>query len=174
MLKHFLSCKDVKLCVKYWIYIAGPLNTLLWGSESWNISDANCNRLCSFHHSAIRRILGIWMDKVLECQITNKQVRMWFENIPSINELITSNLDIPGENSQNEKRLSSKENVRSLGSNSIQIQKTPITPQRKFHPSPQVSTQGKHIWWCNVQRRGSWWQKMKKINTHFENLSNQN
>ena len=27
-LKHFFSCKDVKLCMKYWIYIAGPLNTV--------------------------------------------------------------------------------------------------------------------------------------------------
>jgi len=89
MLKHFFSCKDVKLCMKYWIYIAGPLNTLLWGSESWNLSDANCNKLCSFHHSAIRRILRIWMDEVLEYQITNKQVRMWFENIPSIDKFIT-------------------------------------------------------------------------------------
>ena len=88
MLKHFFSCKDVELCMKYWIYIAGPLNTLLWGSKSWNLS-ANHNKLHSFHHCAMRRILGIWMDKVLECQMTNEQVRMWFENTPSINKFIT-------------------------------------------------------------------------------------
>ena len=41
--------------------------------------------------------------------------------------------------------ITSKEDVWSLGSNSMQIWKTSITPQRKFHPSPQVSTQGKHI-----------------------------
>ena len=89
MLKHFFGCKDVKLCMKYWIYIAVPYSSLLWGSKSWNISHANDTKLHSFHHSTIRRILGIWMDEVLECQITNKQVRKWFKNIPTINEFIT-------------------------------------------------------------------------------------
>ena len=37
---------------------------------------------------AIRRILGIWMDEVMECRITNEQVRKWFENIPPIDDFI--------------------------------------------------------------------------------------
>ena len=69
------------------MYIAGPLNILLWGSESWSISDHNHNNLCNFH-SAIRRILGFWMDEVKECHITNEQVRKWFNNTPLIDDFI--------------------------------------------------------------------------------------
>ena len=88
ILQHFFSCKDVSQCVKYWIYLSGPLNMLLWGTESWNISEHNRDKLRAFHHSAIRRILGIWMDEVMECRITNEQVRKWFENIPPIDDFI--------------------------------------------------------------------------------------
>ena len=41
VLRHFFSCKHIELRVKYWVYIMGPLNVLLWGSESWNLSDQN-------------------------------------------------------------------------------------------------------------------------------------
>ena len=89
MLTHFFGWKDIELHMKYWIYITGPLNTLLWGYKSSKMSDSSCTKLCLFHHSAIRWILGIWVDEVLECQISNEQVRMWFENIPTIDEFIT-------------------------------------------------------------------------------------
>jgi len=77
-LKHFFNSKDV----------AQLLNTLLWGSESWNISNHNCNNLRAFHHSAIWETLGIWMDEVKECHIMNEQVRKCFNNIPLINDFI--------------------------------------------------------------------------------------
>jgi len=88
ILRHYFSCKDVKLRVKYWVYITGPLNVLLWGSKSWNLSDQNQIKLCAFHHPAIHQILGIWMDEVIKCWIMNEQVRNWFGNIPPIDELI--------------------------------------------------------------------------------------
>ncbi len=34
--RHFFDCRDVDIRVKYQIYTAGPLNTLLWGCEGWN------------------------------------------------------------------------------------------------------------------------------------------
>jgi len=48
----------------------------------------NHNNLHAFHHSAIRRILGIWMDEVKECHIMNEQVKKWFNNIPTIDDFI--------------------------------------------------------------------------------------
>ena len=41
ILKHFLNCKDVDRHVKYWVYLAAPLNTLLWGAKSWNLTEHN-------------------------------------------------------------------------------------------------------------------------------------
>ena len=90
ILRHFFSCKDVELRVKYWVYATGPLNILLWGSTSWNLSDQNHIKLCAYHHSAIHWILGIWMEEVIECQIMNEQVRNWFGNIPLIYKFITT------------------------------------------------------------------------------------
>ena len=89
LLRHFFNCKDVNLSIKYWIYMAGPLNILLWGSESWNLSEQNQDKLNAFHHTAIRQILGIWMDEVIECHIMNEQVQKWFCNIPKVNSFIT-------------------------------------------------------------------------------------
>jgi len=88
ILRHFFSCKDIELRAKYWVYVAGPLSILLWGSESWNLSVQNRVKLRAFHHSEICRILGIWMDEVIARQITNEQVRNWFGNIPPINKFI--------------------------------------------------------------------------------------
>jgi hypothetical protein len=36
--RQFFDCRDVDIRVKYQIYTAGPLNTLLWGCEGWNTS----------------------------------------------------------------------------------------------------------------------------------------
>jgi hypothetical protein len=56
ILYHFFYCCDVDLRTKYTIYIAGPLNALLWGCETWNLMAKN---LEAFHHGAARRILNI-------------------------------------------------------------------------------------------------------------------
>jgi len=37
ILKHFFSSKDIDPQVKYWVYLTGPLNCLLWGCKSWNV-----------------------------------------------------------------------------------------------------------------------------------------
>ena len=39
ILKHFFSSKDMDPQVKYWVYLAGPLNSLLWGCKSWNVME---------------------------------------------------------------------------------------------------------------------------------------
>ena len=43
LLRHFFTCGDVDRRVKYWVY--ATLNTLLWGSESWNINEHNMKKL---------------------------------------------------------------------------------------------------------------------------------
>ncbi len=51
------------------LYIAGLLNALLWGCESWNLMRRNLDKLKSFHHGEIRRILNIKWDQVREDHI---------------------------------------------------------------------------------------------------------
>ena len=89
MLRHLFKSRDVDRRVKYLIYLAAPINTLLWGSESWNFSRINRNKLAIFHHSAIRYILNIRWDQIREQRISNREVRRRFENIPDIDFFIT-------------------------------------------------------------------------------------
>ena len=86
--KHFFDNKDVDKRVKSQIYIAGPLNALLWGCESWNLTKHNMDKLMAFHHTAIRRILGIKWNQVKEKHIKNKEVRGILCNIPNIDVFI--------------------------------------------------------------------------------------
>ena len=70
------------------MYTAGPLNTLLWGCESWNMIGKNIRRLNGFHHKAIKRILGLRWECVKEERIMNEEVRYHFNNIPNIESFI--------------------------------------------------------------------------------------
>jgi hypothetical protein len=67
--KHFFDNKNVDKRIKAQIYIAGALNALLWGCETWNLTKQNLNKHMAFHHSAIRRILGIKWDQAREKHI---------------------------------------------------------------------------------------------------------
>ena len=87
--KSFFDNKDVDKRIKCQIYVAGPLNALLWGCETWNLTKRNLNRLSSFHHGAIRRILVISWREVREKHIKNKEVRGILCNIPNIDAFIT-------------------------------------------------------------------------------------
>jgi hypothetical protein len=87
--KSFFDNKDVNKRIKSQIYIAGPLNALLWGCETWNLTKRNLDKLKSFHHGAIQRILAIKWHQVREQHIKNKEVRDLLSNIPNIDAFIT-------------------------------------------------------------------------------------
>jgi hypothetical protein len=83
-MKHFFKGKDVDLRAKALLYIGGPLNALLWGAELWSLSKQNLKKLNVFHHSAIRWILGINMEKVKNERIKNTSIRKAFCNLPPV------------------------------------------------------------------------------------------
>ena len=59
LLFHVFASRDISLKVKQLIYITGPLNTLLWGCETWAMKQSILTKVEAFHHTAIRRILHI-------------------------------------------------------------------------------------------------------------------
>jgi hypothetical protein len=87
--KSFFDNRDVDKRIKYQIYVAGPLNAVLWGCKTWNLSKQNLSRLSSFHHGAIRRILAIKWEQVREKHIKNREVRALLCIIPNIDTFIT-------------------------------------------------------------------------------------
>ena len=80
-LRHIWNAVDIDWPVKYWIFLTGPVNTLLWGFESWAIMAEIREMINVFYHTSIRRILFIGMDRVKEERITNEMLRKQFINI---------------------------------------------------------------------------------------------
>jgi hypothetical protein len=82
--------KSIPIRTKYLVYVAIPLNTALWGCESWSITGTMERRLTTFHHTTIRRILGMnGVDDRVANRISNKDVRRWFFSIADILDTIT-------------------------------------------------------------------------------------
>ena len=63
------------LRIKRQIYQAIPMNTALYGCESWTLSDKLERDLSSFHHGAMRKLLGLTMHHVRHLRIRNEHVR---------------------------------------------------------------------------------------------------
>jgi exonuclease III len=80
--------KHITTEFKKLLYIQLPLNTALWGAESWTLTAENDRKLQTFHHSAIRLIMNINMFEVEEKRITNRKLRESFDNIRNIDEFI--------------------------------------------------------------------------------------
>jgi hypothetical protein len=81
--------KSIPLQTKYLVYMAIPLNTTLWGCKSWSMTGNMERRLTTFHHTTIRRILGMnGVDNQVEHRIKNKDIRRWFYSIADILDMI--------------------------------------------------------------------------------------
>ena len=87
-LKFFWSSENDDIHAKYLIYMAVPLNLLLWGCESWATTQESIRKLEVFHMRCLRRILNIKWSDVIDEKITNVSVRKSFNNIRNIDSLI--------------------------------------------------------------------------------------
>ena len=75
---------------KYLIFLAIPINLLLWGCEIWALWTYLLKKLEVFLHRSIRRILVISMAEVKDQHITNETVRNKFFDIPNIEKNIAT------------------------------------------------------------------------------------
>jgi hypothetical protein len=80
--------KDITTEFKKLLYIQLPLNTALWGAESWTLTADNERKLETFHHKSIHRILNINMFEVEAEKISNLKLRGKFDNIRNISEFV--------------------------------------------------------------------------------------
>jgi hypothetical protein len=83
-LKVFFDRKEVCLKSKYLIFMAIPVNFLLWGCESWAVCKHHLSMLQSHVNKKIRRIIKLTMWDVKEQRITNEQLLQRFCNKPLI------------------------------------------------------------------------------------------
>jgi hypothetical protein len=66
MLRKYFNCPYVEVGMKYCTYLVIPLNNVLWGYESWAVSEGIKRQLSVFHHRSVRQILEI--QRVHTCQ----------------------------------------------------------------------------------------------------------
>ena len=63
---------------KRMIFLAIPVNTVLYGCESWGLTEKHKGKLTAFFHRSIRKILNINMYQVKDLHIKNEQLRNLF------------------------------------------------------------------------------------------------
>ena len=87
-LKLFFHRAEVSLQAKYLVFMAIPINLLLWGCESWALRKDLLNKLERFVRRKIRGILKLNMWHIKEQRITIKQLQERFNNIPDVQTLV--------------------------------------------------------------------------------------
>ena len=72
MMPHVFQNKSLSQHVNKLLYMAIPMNLLLWGCETWALKESDRRLLQVFHTTSIRRILNINMLEVQMRKITNE------------------------------------------------------------------------------------------------------
>ena len=80
---------NISLHVKKLLYMAIPMNLLLWGCETWAMKDSDWRFLQVFHTTSIRRIFNFNMADVQNQRITNSSLYTSF-NIDPIENIVAS------------------------------------------------------------------------------------
>jgi hypothetical protein len=87
-LGEFFDRHEVSVRSKYLVFMAIPVNLLLWGCESWALRRDLLLKIERSVNRNIRRIMGISMTNVMENHIKTEQLREMFNDIPSMQTLI--------------------------------------------------------------------------------------
>jgi hypothetical protein len=74
--------------VKKLVFQSIPVNTLLFGCETWTLTDSNKKRISSVYHEGLRKVLGLRMNTVEKHRIRNEHVRNKL-GVPHILDIIT-------------------------------------------------------------------------------------
>ena len=98
----FYTEASVEYHSKYLIFLAIPINLLIWGCETWALWTSLLKKIELFLDCSIQRILGITITEVKDKNITNETVRRKLFDIPNIKKQIaTQQLTFIGKVAQN-------------------------------------------------------------------------
>ena len=73
--KRVLYNKDIPVKLRIRLYDATVINLLLWGCESWALTEELRRKLEICHHIFLRKMVGITIYDVKDNHISNEQVR---------------------------------------------------------------------------------------------------
>ena len=87
-LRSLIFCNPyIPLKIKQYLYLAVPINLLLWGNENWALPERMLHKLESFHTKCCRAILGISMWEVSMYKVKNVHILARL-NLPSMKKLL--------------------------------------------------------------------------------------
>jgi len=89
-MKNIWDNQHIDLYSKYLLFLAIPINQLLWGCKSWALKESLLNDIDIFITQSIRHIIGISMTEVKENRISNKKLQEKFYNIQSGHNMIAA------------------------------------------------------------------------------------
>jgi hypothetical protein len=72
---HNLFRSSASLWVKKLVFQAIPVNTLLFGCETWTLTESNKKKISAAYHYGLRKVLGLRMTTVEKHRIKNEHVR---------------------------------------------------------------------------------------------------
>jgi hypothetical protein len=73
--------------VKKLVYQSIPVNTLLFGCETWSLTESNKKKLSSAYHNGLRKVLQLRMNTVEKYRIRNEHVRNKLD-VPHILDIV--------------------------------------------------------------------------------------
>ena len=85
----FWDSEHIDISAKVQIYLVIPINLILWSCQTWAVTKVVTKKLEVFHIRCLRRILKIRWDNVRELKIRNSRVRKNFNNIGTIENIIS-------------------------------------------------------------------------------------
>jgi hypothetical protein len=74
--------------VKKLVFQSIPVNTLLFGCETWTLTDSNKKKISTVYHQGLRKVLGLRMNTVEKHRIRNEHVRNKL-GVPHILDIVT-------------------------------------------------------------------------------------
>lgn len=175
----FFRHPNIPLASKKLLYLQVPLNTVLWGCESWTLSAEITRELQVFHHRAMRKILNLNIYDVMEKNISNKSVRKTFGEVLNIDDIIRMRQLIwigklarkDGSQITRNMLASWSKNPRKVGRPQLGLKRTYINAVKQLVPT--TPTNGELSTWIDIAKdRTEWntrikhWQKAKTTELH--------
>ena len=154
MMPHVFRNKSLSRHVKKLLYMAIPVNLLLWGCETWALKESDRRLLQVFHTTSIRRILNINMLEVQMCKISNEFLYEEFRIDPIANIMASmqvrwlGNIARMGENRLPRKFIAAwHTNPRPTGRPQQTLRHTYLHALRMLGAIPQDDKEGKLETW---------------------------
>ena len=72
--KELFRNHKISLHIRCSLYVATTVNILLWGCDTWALTQLQLDKIEVFHRRCIRRIIGITMHHVKEYEIKNEYI----------------------------------------------------------------------------------------------------